>query len=399
MQALFIALVLAQTPDVPVKQQPAPSNDTLTKIADASYLARHAEVLNSVYGGKFTIGGSSLIEGGEKGEVKAERWRDAGQEDSILDTVCADDSTAPDQRWIGGELRIRAIDQRDQDWDFGVDRGRGFERLFEVRGRELKVTGSKIMDLSGDPFRWMCQRVDASREYSSEIRANRDVRDHLITYRIRGLETEEAVWMLFWETRLDSDRTERDSEDFHGLAVEVRALTPCPQPHINGTQIGQPQERATSSVFRSDNLGLQLDGGGGGGGRGASVDMSGSGDIFNPPSTGQSASSTGNTSSRRTRNRTPTPPDTEDPPLPTPPGGVPKDPPPTIDPPGEDFPPDPPAPPPPGWEDGDPPGDPPPPTDDPPDPRDGDYPSAPEPGTAVLVAIGAALLGRRKRHG
>ena len=184
----------------------------------------HEEILEALYPGNFTLGGLDYTGGGPTGSISAVRYDDFLAGNGILDAVTGELGSAADQVWTNGaltltaEARYAAYSQQ-----LGIDRGAGFEYLFDVSGYGTNVTGGATIDLLGETWRWVRRDSDGSNAFYSEMELNRDELDHMATYRIHGLDTEGAIWLLFWEDLcgcygMGSDR------DFNDLVVEVRAV-------------------------------------------------------------------------------------------------------------------------------------------------------------------------------
>jgi hypothetical protein len=133
---------------------------------------------------------------------------------------------ATDQVWDDGltsgtaKARFAAFSQ-----SFGYFNGPGpggpYVNLFNVGGTGFGVTGSSTIDLSGMTWRWA--RNGDNGPQSSLDADNVDLCNHLLTYQITGLPTNETVWLLFWE-----DETAGGADfDYNDLVVEVRAI-PAP---------------------------------------------------------------------------------------------------------------------------------------------------------------------------
>lgn len=183
--------------------------------------AGHETIIESLYSGSFTAVGADFIGSGDAAGIQVLRQDDFLFPMGVLSVTDGSRGTAADAIWAGGvisataEARYAAHSQR-----FGFDRGNGFELLFDVQGSGTNVTGSASVDLTGDLWRWVRRDGNNTNTWSSDWTLNYDGMDHLVTYRVTGLDTNEAVWLLFWEDLpvCSSDR------DYNDLVVEVRAL-------------------------------------------------------------------------------------------------------------------------------------------------------------------------------
>lgn len=91
-----------------------------------------------------------------------------------------------------GQARYATHSQR-----FGIDRGTGFELLLDVQGYGMNVTGSASVDVSDDPWRWVRRRQDNTNTWHSDPLSILDGMDPMVTYCVTGLDTTEALWLLF----------------------------------------------------------------------------------------------------------------------------------------------------------------------------------------------------------
>ena len=186
----------------------------------------HEEILEAVYSVDFVASGMDFFSPGKEGGISAIRFDDELTLSDVLDVVVGQFGTADDQVWGNGDITATAMARyASYTQQFGYDAGEGFVVLFDVSGSGTKVDGSATVDLIDRTWAWGRGNSDGTNRYYSEIDRNRDGLDHMVTYRINGLDTNETVWMLFWEDlpgghsrRCASDR------DFNDLAVEIRAV-------------------------------------------------------------------------------------------------------------------------------------------------------------------------------
>lgn len=207
----------------------APAFGAITTVLPPSYGGElsHEAILEAVYSGDFAAVGPDFIGGGSRGSINAVRYDDVLTDIGILDVVTGALGSAADQIWTDGvidvEARARYAAYSQQ---FGFDRGSGYEYLFDVSGYGTAVSGEAAIDLTGDTWHWGRRDSDGSNAWYSHTALNRDDLDHMVTYRIHGLEREGATWMLFWED-LPGTPCMGSDRDFNDLAVEVHA-TPEP---------------------------------------------------------------------------------------------------------------------------------------------------------------------------
>jgi len=194
---------------------------TIPVFGPASGEAGHKAILESLYSGVFTAVGDDFVGSDGAAGIQVLRQDDFLTPMGVLSAVDGARGTAADAIWAGGvisataEARYASHSQR-----FGFDRGDGFESLFDVQGYGMNVTGSATVDLTGDTWRWVRRKQDGSNPWHSDRTWNHDGLDHMVTYRVTGLDTSETVWLLFWE---DLPKCSSDL-DYNDLVVEVRAL-------------------------------------------------------------------------------------------------------------------------------------------------------------------------------
>jgi hypothetical protein len=183
--------------------------------------AGHKAILESLYSGVFTAVGDDFLGSGAAAGIQVLRQDDFLAPMGVLSVTDGARGSAADAIWAGGvisataQARYAGHSQR-----FGFDRGNGFELLFDVQGSGMNVTGSASVDLRDDTWRWVRRKQDNTNTWYSDPLWNDDGMDHMVTYRVTGLDTDETVWLLFWEDlpKCSSDR------DYNDLVVEIRAL-------------------------------------------------------------------------------------------------------------------------------------------------------------------------------
>jgi hypothetical protein len=184
--------------------------------------ASHLDILDSLYGGSFVADGTDYVGGGASGEIEAMRYDDVLAPMGAIDLYApADRGLVADAFWAHGNLQATATARyAGHTQRFGFDRGDGFEVLFDVSGHGTDVTGEAEIDLSGETWVWGRSKTNGANTFYSNPAANSDGIDHMVTYRITGLDTDASVWLLFWED-LPSGRSDLDYND---LVVEVRTI-------------------------------------------------------------------------------------------------------------------------------------------------------------------------------
>ena len=186
----------------------------------------HEAILEGIYLGDFMASGNDFIGVGALAGINAIRVDDGLDPRGILDVVMGGPGSAPDQVWGYGnvtataEARYAGFTQQ-----FGIDRGQGVEVLFDVAGSGLNATGTATIDLSSDTWVWVRRDTDGTNPYYSEDAWNHDQLDHMVTYNMQGLDTDETVWQVFWEDLPGpGGGCHQSDRDFNDLVVEIRAV-------------------------------------------------------------------------------------------------------------------------------------------------------------------------------
>jgi hypothetical protein len=203
-----------------------PANASFTTVEPTPHATEltHEEVFEALYLGDFMLSGNDFIGMGPLAGINAIRVDDDLDPLGILNVVLGLPGSAADQVWDDGavtataEARYATYTQQ-----FGLDRGQGVEVLFDVVGSGLAVTGNAVVDISGDTWTWVRRNTDGTNAYYSEDARNPDGLDHMVTYRMEGLDTDETVWQVFWED-VPGPLDDPSDRDFNDLVVEIRAV-------------------------------------------------------------------------------------------------------------------------------------------------------------------------------
>lgn len=198
----------------------------------------HERILENVYGGNFTKNGVDYT----NGSVTAARIDDSMDNNNILGLVDGDPGEASDRVWHDGFTdafaKVRFARDSQSFGYFEGTSGGSFQKLFDVSGQGYAVSGGTMLaDLKGKTFRWGRDRGRGG-THSSRPDENPDDLDHMVSYKINGLQNTRGytVWLLFWEdlnfnpepNALTSDR------DINDLAIELRAI---PEPTTAGLML------------------------------------------------------------------------------------------------------------------------------------------------------------------
>jgi len=189
----------------------------------------HAEILGDIYGGTFTKTNEAVDLGyglwtifsnhDPVNPVTAYRINDLNGEMESLNIVTNGPDDV-DQIWTNG-ITIVTAEARYADmfqsfgWN-GGGLGASPDDYIELLAEVGQVSDPFV--ISGD-FLWGGMPNDSGLWWSKNS-LNSDGSDHMVTYKITGLETEQTVWLAFWED-LPSTGWDQDYQDF---VIEVRAI-------------------------------------------------------------------------------------------------------------------------------------------------------------------------------
>ncbi len=137
-----------------------------------------------------------------------------------------------DQSWTDGVVFVDVrVKYAGFNHAFGWERDGIHDILFNVVGSDFNVSGSAdAVDVSGGVFRWIDQTNPGV--WSSDVSANSDGKDHMITYLVSGGNTTSTTWVLCWD-----DQAGGGDRDFNDMIIEV-IIDDCPD-DPNKTSPGQ----------------------------------------------------------------------------------------------------------------------------------------------------------------
>jgi hypothetical protein len=190
----------------------------------ASGEASHKEILEDIYGGTFTGSGTDLGYDHwtvfSNGTVTALRVYDSDDLDEFIHIVSGDESNI-DQIWTDGVANVTAqAKYAAHEQSFGWNGGGPGTDYYELLTQEDVALGTVVpISISGD-FLWGTQPNHD--EYWSRNSYNVDELDHMVTYKIEGLETDWTIWLLCWEDLVGEYPT--SDIDFNDFVIEVRAI-------------------------------------------------------------------------------------------------------------------------------------------------------------------------------
>ncbi len=188
----------------------------------------HGEILSFIYGGEFLRSDVNY----SNGTITATRVVDCGQGGPL--DLCFGNPEVPDQIWAGGPATVIARAKYAGDnsvfgWRDDTSGG-AFQPLMNTASLDVPV------EFGGSPqFRWALNDLRTGRHFTSRESDNlvdpgdeaSGTRDQMVTYKITGLNSNECVWLLCWEDRMEGQAF--DDYDFNDAVIEVRAI-PAPGP-------------------------------------------------------------------------------------------------------------------------------------------------------------------------
>jgi len=188
----------------------------------------HAEILHDIYGEDFTASG--LFEGYEgNGNINAKRVYDFDDEYVQLHLYSGGPDNV-DQLWTDGAVTVTAeAKYASYEQAFGWNGG-GLGTTYIPLVTDADIGGTPVeIEISGD-FLWGYQATsqswwqpDVGLEWWSLMAENDNSEDHLVTYYIEGLDTEQTVWLVFMEDKRFQDCSPSDL-DYNDFVVEIRAV-------------------------------------------------------------------------------------------------------------------------------------------------------------------------------
>jgi hypothetical protein len=170
--------------------------------------ANQEQILEHTYGGNFVANGANF----SNGSVTATRVDDGN--DAVFSST-----------EITSARTVAAFAKRKQAFGyFGGSSGGAFQKLFDVSGTSGFDVGGTADGLGSvlDGSIRFSRSEKLTKAFSSLASENRDGRDHMITYKVTGLEGQtNPVYLMFWE-----DKWGRRSDfDFNDLVVEVKGAS------------------------------------------------------------------------------------------------------------------------------------------------------------------------------
>ena len=205
---------------------PALADPSFTTVTPHPSELNHHQILKNIYGGTWSPVGRDYTSGG----LSAVRVADFGFA-SPLEASSGASSGVNDQTWAGQSIMLTARSKNAGDnsqfgWIDDTQANPAFVPLFNTGsiGASSTIVGSAS-------FRWALKDLTMNTLFTSRASDNIDTksiaRDQLVTYRINGLNTSEAVYLLCWEDRIYGKGSA--DYDYNDSVVELRAtLVPAP---------------------------------------------------------------------------------------------------------------------------------------------------------------------------
>jgi len=183
----------------------------------------HQQIIQSVYGGVFAGAPSTGFARGGSDPVTLTRAEDIGG--GVLSLMGSNMGLADDGMWSDGIVSIQArarFAAYSQTFGYfqGADPAAPFVPLLSVGGSGYAVTGSLGgIDLSALMSSWRWGRAGDGSVFSSRASDNPDGMDHMVSYKVEGLNNGfDATWLLCFED-LRADQT--SDWDYNDLVIEV----------------------------------------------------------------------------------------------------------------------------------------------------------------------------------
>lgn len=190
----------------------------------------HPQILHNVYGGSWTLSGNDYINGG----LSAVRVADFGFA-SPLAAATGVSAGVNDQAWAGQSIMLTARSKSAGDnsqfgWIDDTAANPAFVPLFNTGS-----IGASSTIIASSNFRWALKDLTMNSLFTSRASDNIDgsgaPRDQMVTYRVNGLNTTDAVYLLCWEDRITGHGSA--DYDYNDSVIELRAAA-VPTPGAAG---------------------------------------------------------------------------------------------------------------------------------------------------------------------
>jgi len=197
----------------------------------------HQAIIQGIYGGSFAGSGLNMVGSGASSGIVATRMEDFGAGGPM--NLVSGGAGFDDQMWTDGiavttaQAKYASLNQ-----NLFYRDSTGTHHLFQATGSGfLSGVTSQQFTVAGN-FDWIRSTYHfgdipfGSRTWSSVESRNHygdpgPGLDHMVTYKITGLNTTDTVWLMFWEDLSGPlgycDSGQMADRDFNDLVVEVRA--------------------------------------------------------------------------------------------------------------------------------------------------------------------------------
>lgn len=212
---------------------PALAQPGLTPVQSNPLEPSHQAIIESAYGAQFQGDpGAGFVSVDRDVPVVLTRATDFGL-GGILDVAGGDRQDADDEVWHDGVISITARARfASFAQDFGFFAGEGsatpFQNLLSVTGGGFDSVGhAPEFDIGAVTHTWRWARSGDGDTFSSRPSDNPGERDHMVSYRVSGLDNGfAATWLLFFEDQGIADGSDWDYNDLV-VEINVRAV-PAP---------------------------------------------------------------------------------------------------------------------------------------------------------------------------
>lgn len=186
----------------------------------------HQAIIQGIYGGSFAGAPSIGFNRAAPSALSLVRVDDIGSD--ILDLAGSNMATGSDKVWHDGVISMSAKARyAGYSQVFGLFAGESagapFVPLINVGGSGMGVTGQITgFDIGAVSHTWRWGRAGDGSMFSSRDSDNPDGKDHMVTYKVEGLNNGyDATWLLFFE---DLRANQNSDWDYNDLVVEINVV-------------------------------------------------------------------------------------------------------------------------------------------------------------------------------
>lgn len=185
------------------------------------------QILNNIYGATFTASGLDFTSNHGVNAIRVQDIFDTGTLLPDPHTLAQSEAVGNDDQVWTANFRLASAEAKFASYgqEFGYFDGTSsttYHKLFNETGSGYAVDEVGTTDLSflsNHTLRWA--RGGQSRVFSSRNSDNSDGLDHMITYRIEGLDDGKLTWLLFWEDLLPGEGPDYDYND---MVIQITAV-------------------------------------------------------------------------------------------------------------------------------------------------------------------------------